>query len=344
MTVKKIAAALLAAFLAFSIAGCSKTDNTDKSNECAKDIFAMDTYMSVKAYGENAEKAVDEALKEIKRLHSLLNVRSDSSETGRLNNSGSAKLSQDCAYLWEKAQYIYETTNGSFDITIYPVMQLWGFSDGNPFLPAQKDIDNALLYVGSQRISYSEGTLKLGKGQKIDLGGIAKGYTGDRIMKIFEKNNISSGIISLGGNVQCFRRKPTGELWRCGIADPDNPYDGSYIARVDVEDKAVVTSGGYERFFTDEKTGITYHHIMDPETGSSAQSGLSSVSIVSSDGTLADGLSTACFVMGKDKSLEHWRKHKNEYDMILIEDDGKIFITEGIKDVFASDRSFEIMS
>ena len=83
---------------------------------------------------------------------------------------------------------------------------------------------------------------------------------------------------------------------------------------------------------------------MDPETGSSAQSGLSSVSIVSSDGTLADGLSTACFVMGKDKSLEHWRKHKNEYDMILIEDDGKIFITEGIKDVFASDRSFEIMS
>ena len=106
-------------------------------------------------------------------------------------------------------------------------------------------------------------------------------------------------------------------------------------------DEAIITSGGYERYF--EKDGVTYHHIIDPATGYPAENGLISVTIVSADGTLADGLSTSLFVMGKDKAIDYWRAHSDEFDMILLTDDEKLYVSEGIKDSFTSDREFEIV-
>lgn len=343
MNTHKIITAFAVFALFISLCGCTP-DKTADTESCSKEIFAMDTYMTVTAYGENAEKAVNEALEEIKRLDDLLSAGNDKSEISILNKNGSASLSDDSRYLYEKADRIYRETGGAYDITILPLMKLWGFQDGDPSLPTDRDIKNTCQLIGADRLIYNDGRLTLGKGQSIDLGGIAKGYTGDRIMQIFEKNNISSGIISLGGNVQCFGKKPDGSLWRCGITDPDYPEDMSKLAgTVSTSDKAVITSGGYERFFTDKKSGRTFHHIMDPKTGFSADSGLISVTIVSSDGTLADGLSTACFVMGQQDSVSYWRSHRDEFDMILITDSRKILVTKGLEGVFSSGNDFEII-
>ena len=354
MPVKKIIIFMLAAMMLCLSCGCGVFSQNSSSNDsgisanqdipsCTKELFAMDTYMTVTAYGEKADKAVSEALSEIQRLDDLLSTENAESEISLLNKNGSAKLSEDSRYLYEKAEYIFSTTGGAYDITVYPLMKLWGFDGGEPSLPEESKIKAVLEKVGADRLEYTDGTLKLGKPQGIDLGGIAKGYTSDRIMKIYEKNNITSGVVSLGGNVQCYNRKPDGSLWHCGITDPDNPQDSSVlIGKVEVENKAVITSGGYERYFKDRKSGITYHHIMDPETGYSAKSGLKSVTIVSSDGTLADGLSTACFVLGQDKALKYWQQHKEEFDMILVTDDGKVIVTEGISDKYTSDREYTV--
>ncbi len=349
MTIRKIITVLSAAALLFT-AGCSFSDyknnkDTESIPSCTKELFAMDTYMTVTAYGENSEKAVSEALTEIQRLDSLLSTGKKDSEISILNKTGKANLSEDSRYLMDKADYIFSSTGGAFDITVYPLMTLWGFQGGEPSLPEDKQIKEVLTLIGQDRIKYNDSEIILGNGQGIDFGGIAKGYTGNRIMKIFEKNDIVSGVISLGGNVQCYGKKTDGSLWRCGITDPDNPEDkSSLIGTVEVSDKAVVTSGGYERFFKDENSGVTYHHIMDPSTGYSADNGLLSVTIVSSDGTLADGLSTACFVMGEDKAIEFWRQHSSEFDMILINDKREITVTQGISQNFTSDRIWNVES
>lgn len=359
MKIKKIIVLLMSAVMVSVFSGCdtNKTAgetsllsiNEEQYNDdgeipvCTKELFAMDTYMTVTAYGKNAEKAVSDALDEIRRLDDLLSAENENSEIYLLNKNGSGKLSDDSKYLFDKAKYIYETTEGAYDITVYPLMKLWGFAGGEPSLPDDKSIKETVSNIGMDKLKYENSTLTLGKNQGIDLGGIAKGYASQRIMTIFEQNDIISGVVSLGGNVQCYKTKTDGSLWRCGITDPNSPEDtSSLIGKAEVSDKAVITSGGYERFFTDEKTQKTYHHIMNPKTGYSVDNGVISVTIVSADGTLADGLSTACFVMGEKKALDYWKQHSSEFDMVLVTDDGRIIVTEGIGETFSSDREFTV--
>ena len=146
-------------------------------------------------------------------------------------------------------------------------------------------------------------------------------------------------MVSLGGNVQALGAKPDGSKWKVAVQNPDS--DESYIGVLEIAGKAVITSGGYERYF--EKDGKTYHHIIDPATGYPADSGLKSVTIISSDGTLADGLSTSLFIMGKDKACDFWKEHSDKFDMILMTDDNELYVSEGIADVFSSDLTTNIV-
>ena len=304
----------------------------------SRDIFAMDTYMTLTAYGEGADEALDAAVSEIERIENLVSTGIDSSEIAVINKNGSGPVSKDTEYLIERSEELYEDMEGVFDITIYPVMEAWGFTSGEYRIPGEDELKNLLSNMGADQINCQEGAASVGKpGMKIDLGGIAKGYTSGRVMDIFREYGVDHAVISLGGNVQVRGDKPDGSSWRVAIENPENTAE--YIGIVEVQDKAVITSGGYERYF--EENGEVYHHIIDPSTGYPAKSGLISVSIVSADGTLADGLSTSLFIMGKEEALDYWREHAGEFDAILVEEDGTVSVTEGIADSFSGDREWK---
>ncbi len=298
-----------------------------------KELFAMDTYMTLTAYGDQAEEAVDQAAEEIKRLDSALSTGDEDSQVSKLNVNGGGSLTEDTKYLFEKSMDLYESTDGLFDIAIYPVMEAWGFPTQDYKVPDKTELQNLLALTDASKIRYKEEENSLSfeeEGMKIDFGGIAKGYTSSRIMKIYKDLGVTSGLVNLGGNVQALGTKPDGSKWKVGIQDPEGKED--YLGTLSIKDQAVITSGGYERYF--EEDGKTYHHIIDPRTGYPADSGLISVTIVSSDGTLADGLSTSLFIMGKDKAIAYWRDHSQEFDGILETEDGTLYVTEGIKDEF----------
>lgn len=324
-------------------ASSENSDADDPSQaEASRDIFAMDTYMSVTAFGENADAAVDTAQAEIERLDAMLATGNGDSEIARLNVSGTAELSVDAGYLVERALELYTETDGAFDIAIYPVMEAWGFPSQNYQVPSEDALQERLALVDASKVSYDADSRKVSFGEagmEIDLGGIAKGYTSARIMDIFRSYGITSGLVNLGGNVQVLGTKTDGSKWRVAVQSPDDESD--YLGVLSVSDKAVITSGGYERYF--EQDGITYHHIIDPKTGYPAENGLKSVTIVSADGTLADGLSTSLFIMGEEKAAEFWRMHSDEFDAILLTDDGTIYVTEGIADDFSTELSAEVI-
>lgn len=316
--------------------------STEDAGEASCDVFAMDTYMTVTAYGNGAKKAVDLAEQEIKRLDALLSTGNTDSEVYRINQNGGGSLSEDTAYLVSRSLDLYRQTDGAFDIAIYPVMREWGFADRNFKVPDPDTLKDLLSRADASMITYDKERQEVSfekEGMQIDLGGIAKGYTSGRIMDIFRSCGLKSGLVNLGGNVQAYGTKTDGSRWRVAIEDPQDT--DSYFGILSVQDKAVITSGGYERYF--EEDGKTYHHIIDPKTGYPADSGLLSVTIVSEDGTLADGLSTSFFIMGKDRAEKFWQEQPDTFDMILMTDDRSVYITEGIRDDFSSDLNVNVI-
>ena len=179
-------------------------------------------------------------------------------------------------------------------------------------MPSPEELAEQLAKVDGSKVRIEGNTVTLLDGVTVDLGAIAKGYTSQRIMEVYRENDVTSGIVSLGGNVQTLGRKLDGSLWRVALEDPRNPED--YFGILDVENKAVITSGGYQRNFT--------------------ENGFISVTIVSEDGTLADALSTALFIMGPEKAEAFWKEHKDLFDAVMMTDDGKILMTKGLRDMY----------
>ena len=237
-----LAALGLAALALLAIAGNRYMQNQSYS----RDIFAMDTIMSLTAYGPHGEAAVDAAAAEIIRLDALLSVGMASSEVSRINANGGAQVSGDTAALVRAALETYASTDGAFDFTIYPLMRLWGFTTGEYHVPTAAELAEALPLVDASLVRFDGSTLALSEGQQIDFGGIAKGYASSRIMDIFREYGVTSGMVSLGGNIHVLGKKPDGSPWRIGVQDP-SASQGTPLAVVEVEDRAVVTSGGYER-------------------------------------------------------------------------------------------------
>lgn len=264
-------------------------------------FFAMDTFMSMSVYG--TDKDAFAAEEEVKRLDNLLKYDS-------INiNEAETKL------LAERSYEISDFAEGAFDITVAPLMELWGFRDKSYKVPEETEINEALKNVGYNKISHST---------EYDFGAIGKGYAGDRAREILLDRGVKSGILSLGGNVHAIGTKPDGSPWRVGIQNPD---DEGYIGYVEVADKAVVTSGGYERYF--ESDGKKYSHIINPKTGSPADNDIKSVTVICERGALADALSTAFFVMGSEEiqRLCHSSGNKfndTEFAVIIIKKDDEI--------------------
>ena len=325
-----------------------------QNQKCQKQLFAMDTYMEFTAYGKNSEKAVDAAIEEVQKLDAMLSAENSKSEVYALNEQGNLQATDDLAELILRGKEIYQETDGLFDDTIYPVMKLWGFPTGNYHVPTAAEVQKKLALVDENKVeiqtrdSDEKGRdskekakfVTLGADQQIDFGGIAKGYTGQKLAELFQEYGVSSALVSLGGNIQAIGTKPDGSSWKVGIRDPKGGQQ-DYIGVLSVENQAVITSGGYERYF--EEDGKTYIHIINPRTGYPADGDLLSVTIVSKDGTLADGMSTALYIMGYEKACQFWRQRREEFNVILVTDDGKIHISENLKGNFQTEWELEMI-
>lgn len=275
--------------LLLSLCGCSCGTAHKTDN-----IFAMDTIIILDLYGNNAEDAISEMHDEINRLDT------------KFSPAASFEADDEIKAIIDYSESISSATEGAFDIYLGDVMRIWGFRDKNYRIPSDEEIASAL------------------NSHSLDFGGIAKGYAGDRLKQIAKKNDIKSAILSLGGNVVAIGSNIDGNAWRVGIANPKN--QNNCLGYVSVCDKSIVTSGSYQRFF--EYDGKIYHHIIDSKTGRPADSDLISVTIIADDSILADSLSTACFVLGKEKTIELYHSGKFDFEAVLIEADGNIIHTE----------------
>ena len=329
---KKVVICLMTVLMCLGLCACGDI-------KAERSFFAMDTYITVTAYGKNGEKAVQAAQELMEGYDALWSIGEGNSAVSRLNRGERISLDRDTSALLDRSLEISHMTQGAFDPLMLPVMELWGFTDKHYAVPSEDDIKKALSLTDVQGLHLENGTAYLTpEGCKADLGGIAKGYASGAAADMMREMGVSSGILSLGGNIRTIGEKPDGSPWRVAVR---MPFDEGFLGIVEVRDKAVVTSGGYERYF--EENGKLYHHIIDPKTGCPADSGLMSVTVVSGDDTLADALSTALFVMGKEQAEEFWQEHEG-FDLILLCDDGSLYITEGIKDDFTSDMEYEVIS
>ena len=456
-------------------------------------VFAMDTYMNLLAYGDRAEEAIVAAAAEIHRIDDLLSTGNPESEISKINAAGGGEVSDFTAGLIAESQTLYKETGGLFDIAIYPVMKLWGFPTQEYRVPEKAEIEAALKLADPSAITVgsapapaapaaAEGATSAAEetapaeapkddsaedagvpeeaqeaapaeepaaspeedaavpeeaqeaepqaaegpavpetattpaesaealaeepvaapekdaaapeeaqeaapaaaeastaaapaaeetapaaaagetatgaveetapaeapkvqitfgipGMEIDLGGIAKGYTSSRVMEIFKEYGVEHGLVSLGGNVQALGGKQDGNPWRVAIQNPESELD--YLGVLEIKDKCVITSGGYERFF--EQDGVRYHHIIDPRTGSPADSGIISSTIISSDGALADGLSTSLFIMGLEEAEKYWRANSDKFDFVLEDRSGKLYISEGAAKMITTEMDMEVV-
>ena len=243
---------LTALLLLFSVSGCARQEKT-------AEFFAMDTYMTIRAYGGG--EAVSEAERLIFKLEKKLSVTDPESEMSRLNNMGEAELSDEAAELIGEALRLCGLTGGALDISVYPAVKAWGFTTGEHRVPKDGELSELLKVVDYRRIKLEGNFVRLGEGMLLDLGAVAKGYAGDTTAALLRDRGVGSALLNLGGNVQCLGGKPDGSAWKIGVQDPKG---SGYIGVLECRDKAVVTSGGYERYF--EEDGATYWHVIDVQT------------------------------------------------------------------------------
>ncbi len=300
--------------------------------------FLLGTTVQITIKGKEeakAREAIGLAFKEIERIENLMSKYREGSEISILNREGAkrpVKVSEDTLRVIRESIRIGELTDGAFDITISPLMELWGFSEKEGHLPEEEALREALTLVnyGSISLNEEEGTIRFEKeGMEIDLGGAAKGYGVDRAVEVLRENGISQAIVNAGGDLYLLG-KPSGDFWKVGLKHPRK--QGEMLGIVKVQDEAVATSGDYENYFILQ--GKRVCHIIDPASGRPAQ-GTLSVTVIARESMRADALATALFVLGSEKGLKLASRLEG-IEAIIVRDDERgemaISMTEGLKD------------
>ena len=328
---KKIATAACALLLALLTAACGAPTVGDVGPSQA--FFAMDTLMTI-SLAEGTDDDLTAAVQLINELDAALTRSQGDSPISLVNAAaGSGTLTYVPEETYDavcRALELAERTKGAFDPTVAPLLDLWGFSGSSPAVPQESAMDALLPLVDWQSVACTQtpdgcGILLQQAGMGLDLGGIGKGYAAGKVTQLLKERGVTSALLDLGGNVTALGSKKDGGSWNIAVQDPRN--DNAYLCIFPLEDATASTSGAYERFF--EENGIRYGHILDPETGCPADSGLLSVTVVCADPAVADALSTALFVMGAEDALDFWRE-SDDFECILISDDGTVQVTEGL--------------
>ena len=315
---------VLALMLAITAAGYADASRT---------FFAMDTVMTV-TVPDKDEALLPACEDEVRRLEALLSVTDEASEIARLNETGAAALSDETASLLRFALDMGGKTGGALDVTLYSVVRAWGFTtaEDDYRVPDDAELSALMARVGWENVSLDGNDAHLPEGAMVDLGSVAKGYASDRLAALLREGGADSALIDLGGNIYCVGAKKDGSSWRIGIRDPKDTT--GYVGAIAVKDRAVITSGSYERFFTADD-GTVYGHIFDPATGRPADSGVVSATVVGESGLLCDALTTALYVMGTERAAALLETLPN-IEALLVDEDGVIWITPGLKGVFTA--------
>jgi len=251
----------------------------------------MGTFVEVSSPYKEAGEIV---FREIKKAEKLLSRYIPDSDISRLNTLGKLEVAPETLAVLKKAKEFYRITNGAFDVTVGPLLDLWGFTDGKYREPQKEEVTEVLRLVGSDKILIDKNTVELAEpGMEVDLGAIAKGYAVDLAMQRLREKGIDSALINAGGDIFCLGNKG-GSPWKVAIRDPGKK---GFIEYLDLEDKAVATSGDYEQYFKGERI---FTHIFDPRSGFPVSNGIVSATVVADDCLTADAVATIVFVEGKE--------------------------------------------
>lgn len=320
---------LLLLCLLLSFAGCKS------EQKLTKQIFAMDTYMELTAYGDNAEAALTDVINTINQTALDWDPELEKSTIYAINHAEGMPVvvTPEIADMLTTAKTVYDQTDGALDLTVYPIVKAWGFIDSQHTVPSADELEALKSVPCFDGVDIDIHTVTMPAGTEISFGAVAKGAMAERCRNIVTKHGVESAFLSLGGNVQTVGLKPDGSKWRIGVQDPNNL--SSYLGIVSIGEKAAVTSGSYQRYF--EADGKTYHHIIDPATAAPAESGLVSVTIICDSGTMADCLSTAMFILGEEDAL-NYRSTYGGFDMILVTDDDRVIVAGDLEFEESADR------
>ena len=307
--------------LLLALAGCVNTGVTKETQ------LLMGTLVDISVAGNSISRdvkatAISEAFERMKQIDDAMSGYKHTSEVSAVNNFADVRpiqVSADMMNVIKRADEINKITEGAFDITVGPLVELWGFGTKGAVLkmPQDEDINQALKLTGMRRlkIDYAKKTVGFSaSGMKIDLGGIATGYAVDCAIEVLKENGIKNAMINAGGDIFCIGEGPRGRGWRIGIQHPR--IKNELLGTVYLKDKAISTSGDYERFFF--WNGKRVSHIIDPRTGRTVTDTPASVSIIAPDCITADALSTAIFVLGPDEGIKFLNKMRPVEGMIVV--------------------------
>ncbi|MBD5459926.1 MAG: FAD:protein FMN transferase [Lachnospiraceae bacterium] len=329
------------------LTGCGMRENRahEETDVYGKTGIAMGTVVTQTLYiggesdAQDAKEISDEIWQLLSDTEQELSWRIEDSWVERINRSAGADegcvLDEDFAAalgtLWE----VSAASDGALDLTIAPVVRLWNIDEwavsGEGKLPEEKQIADALMRTGYEQVILEENRIRLPEGFCMELGAVGKGMACDRILELMKgRPEVEAAVFSLGGNILTYGEKPDGTAWRVGIVDP--AAKDSFLGVLELSGTYVVTtSGDYERYV--EVDGVRYHHIIDPDTGYPAASGIRGVTILSESGMLGDALSTACFVLGPEKAMKLAAEY--EVEILIVTTEEEILMSEGMRKVYS---------
>lgn len=310
---KKVICILICTLFILPLSACSSIFGS-KNKMYKQDFLTMDTSMELSASGQNAQKAVDESKKKLFELNDMASSTIKTSDVSKINDAAGkkyVKVHPEIIKMILASQKYSDITKGEYDITVGPIINLWGIGTDKERIPSDSEIKTKLPLIGYKRISVNQkdsSVMLKDPGMAIDLGGVAKGFAADEVLKIYKKYNIKNGLINLGSSsIYAVGKNEDNGDWTIGIKHPRSEASQNFLGILSISDQGISTSGDYERYFI--KNGKRYFHIMNPRTGYPVNNGIMSTTVVV-DGSISDGnmiadiLSLVVFELGPEKGIK----------------------------------------
>ncbi len=300
------------------------------------EAYLLGTIIRVTVYSDEADALIERVFERVTEIEEKMSAseedytRTEILDVNRAAAGEQTAVSPDTFEVLEEALRYSRLSNGAFDVTIWPLVKLWGIGSGNEHVPPKEAVAEAQSLVDYRKMTLTpDGSVILeDQGMGVDVGAIAKGYAADEAARILKAEGVRHALLDFGGNILVIGNKPDDTQWRIGVQRPDAPRS-DFLGIVYTADRTIVTSGPYERFFMED--GVRYHHIIDPQTGYPTRNGLEQVTIVAERSIDADALSTTAYVLGLADAVE-LIEGLDGVETILVTEDKRVYVSPGLKD------------